>query len=127
MGKFQEPIGSFVARRRTPKITEQYKAIDGGSPIAHWTHEQGQSMIAKLTALCGGGATSPQQQAALADWFNYYISFRYAPPLTEQALLKMKADGVERAIAFSQYPQVLARSLARSLATRFQCRLHELC
>jgi protoporphyrin/coproporphyrin ferrochelatase len=33
------------------------------------------------------------------------VFFRYANPLTEVSLKQMKADGVERAIAFSQYPQ----------------------
>jgi ferrochelatase len=34
-----------------------------------------------------------------------YIAFRYASPLTEEALQQMKADGVTRAVAFSQFPQ----------------------
>ena len=35
-----------------------------------------------------------------------YIGFRYAHPLTSSALEEMARDGVKRAIAFSQYPQV---------------------
>lgn len=31
-----------------------------------------------------------------------YVAFRYAEPQTEEALAQMKADGVERAVAFSQ-------------------------
>lgn len=34
-----------------------------------------------------------------------YTCFRYAPPLTEDVVEQMRADGVKRAIAFSQYPQ----------------------
>lgn len=34
-----------------------------------------------------------------------YVAFRYAKPLTEDCLEEMKRDGVERAIAFTQYPQ----------------------
>jgi len=34
-----------------------------------------------------------------------YTAFRYATPLTEVALEEMKKDGVERAVAFSQFPQ----------------------
>lgn len=34
-----------------------------------------------------------------------YTMFRYADPLTVETLGKMKADGVRRAIAFTQYPQ----------------------
>ena len=31
-----------------------------------------------------------------------YVAFRYAPPLTDAALEEMKADGVTRAVAFTQ-------------------------
>lgn len=41
-----------------------------------------------------------------------YTAFRYAPPFTDDALDDMAADGVERAVAFSQ---VLPRSHRRSL------------
>ena len=34
-----------------------------------------------------------------------YIGFRYANPLTEETLDLMEKDGVENAVAFSQYPQ----------------------
>lgn len=34
-----------------------------------------------------------------------YIMFRYAHPLTEETLQKMKNDGIKRAIAFSQVLQ----------------------
>ncbi len=34
-----------------------------------------------------------------------YIAFRYAEPLIAEALRQMRADGVRRAVAFSQYPQ----------------------
>lgn len=35
----------------------------------------------------------------------YYIGFRYVHPLTEEAVEQMERDGVQRAIAFTQYPQ----------------------
>ena len=34
-----------------------------------------------------------------------YVGFRYARPLTEDTLAEMERDGVERIVAFSQYPQ----------------------
>ena len=37
----------------------------------------------------------------------HYLAFRYAQPLTEETLLQMKSDGITRAVAFTQYPQVL--------------------
>lgn len=35
----------------------------------------------------------------------FYIGFRYVQPLTEDAIEEMEKDGVERAVAFTQYPQ----------------------
>jgi ferrochelatase len=35
----------------------------------------------------------------------HYVGFRYTPPLTEDTLDRMISDGVEHAVAFSQYPQ----------------------
>ena len=34
-----------------------------------------------------------------------YVLYRYAHPLTEEALQQLEDDGVEHVVAFSQYPQ----------------------
>lgn len=44
-----------------------------------------------------------------------YVAFRYAAPLTEHALEEMKADGVTRAVAFTQYPQYSCSTTGSSL------------
>ena len=44
-----------------------------------------------------------------------YIAFRYAPPLTEDAINQMKEDGVTRAVAFTQYPQYSCSTTGSSL------------
>lgn len=44
MGRVQPVVGPWIAKRRTPKITEQYAAIGGGSPILKWTNVQGEHM-----------------------------------------------------------------------------------
>ena len=44
MGKFQNIIGPMIAKRRTPKIADQYQQIGGGSPIGKWTELQGNEM-----------------------------------------------------------------------------------
>lgn len=44
MGKLQPVVGPWVAKRRTPRISEQYAAIGGGSPILKWTNVQGENM-----------------------------------------------------------------------------------
>jgi hypothetical protein len=44
-----------------------------------------------------------------------YVAFRYANPLTETCLEEMEADGVKRAVAFSQYPQYSCSTTGSSL------------
>ncbi|XP_022242485.1 ferrochelatase, mitochondrial-like isoform X2 [Limulus polyphemus] len=90
----QWKLGPAIARRRTPKIQEKYREIGGGSPIKLWTEKQGKQMVELLDKVCP--ETAPHQ---------YYIGFRYASPLTEDVLEQMERDGVQRAVAFSQYPQ----------------------
>lgn len=101
MQRFLAPI---IAKRRTPKIEEQYKEIGGGSPIGKWTREQGEGMTALLDEL------NPESAPHKA-----YIGFRYAEPLTETALEEMRADGVKRAVAFTQYPQYSCSTTGSSL------------
>ncbi|TNN78891.1 Ferrochelatase, mitochondrial [Liparis tanakae] len=80
--------------RRTPKIQEQYSKIGGGSPIKYWTSMQGEGMVKLLDEM--SPETAPHK---------FYIGFRYVQPLTEEAIEEMEKDGVERAVAFTQYPQ----------------------
>ncbi len=42
---FCSQLAPFIAKRRTPKIQEQYRKIGGGSPIKKWTEIQGKGMI----------------------------------------------------------------------------------
>jgi ferrochelatase len=44
----QKYLAPWIAKRRTPKIQEQYSKIGGGSPIKMWTEKQGQEMIKLL-------------------------------------------------------------------------------
>ncbi|TMS08268.1 Ferrochelatase, mitochondrial [Larimichthys crocea] len=90
----QNKLGPFIAKRRTPKIQEQYSKIGGGSPIKHWTSMQGEGMVKLLDEM--SPETAPHK---------FYIGFRYVHPLTEDAIEEMEKDGVERAVAFTQYPQ----------------------
>jgi protoporphyrin/coproporphyrin ferrochelatase len=103
-GSRSEVQGPLIAKRRSPKIIEQYRAIGGKSPIGDWTRAQGRAMAAKLDQL--SPATGPHKA---------YVAFRYAPPLTEEALLAMKEDGIERVVAFSQYPQFSCTTTGSSL------------
>ncbi len=76
----------------------------GGSPIKYWTEAQGAAMVRRLDQL--SPETAPHK---------YYIAFRYASPLTEDALAEMARDGVTRAVAFTQYPQFSCATTGSSL------------
>ena len=45
-------MAAWIARRRTPKIQEQYQKIGGGSPIKMWTEKQGEGMVRLLDDMC---------------------------------------------------------------------------
>ncbi len=100
----QKLLGPFIAKRRTNSVRQKYHEIGGGSPILHWTEEQGRGMCARLDKL--SPETAPHK---------FYVAFRYVHPFSEDALRLMKADGVRRAIAFTQYPQFSCSTTGSSL------------
>ncbi|CAD6886862.1 unnamed protein product [Tilletia controversa] len=101
---FQKQLAPLIAKRRTPKIREQYAKIGGGSPILRWTRTQGEAMARMLDEL--HPETAPHKA---------YTAFRYARPLTDQALDEMARDGVTRAVGFTQYPQYSCSTTGSSL------------
>jgi ferrochelatase len=100
----QRWLGPFIARRRTPKVRNLYASIGGGSPILRYTEAQGRGMVARLDQI--SPETAPHQ---------FYVAFRYAQPKSDDALRAMQADGVERAVAFTQYPQFSCSTTGSSL------------
>ncbi|TFK26469.1 ferrochelatase [Coprinopsis marcescibilis] len=101
---FQRFLAPVIARRRTPQIEEQYAAIGGGSPILQYTQLQGEGMAKLLDEL--HPETAPHKA---------YVAFRYAQPLTEATARQLKEDGVQRAVAFTQYPQYSCSTTGSSL------------
>jgi ferrochelatase len=101
---FQRFVAPILARRRTPKIEQQYQDIGGGSPILRYTKLQGEGMVKLLDEL--HPETAPHKA---------YVAFRYAQPLTGETARQMKADGVKRAVAFTQYPQYSCSTTGSSL------------
>jgi ferrochelatase len=101
---FQRFLGPFIADRRTKKIQQHYQEIGGGSPILAWTEEQGRGMVAQLDDL--SPETAPHK---------FYVAFRYIAPTSDDALRAMHADGVRRAVAFTQYPQFSCATTGSSL------------
>ncbi len=100
----QNWLGPLIARRRAPRVRKLYADIGGGSPILRHTRAQGQGMIERLDRL--SPETAPHR---------FYVAFRYAKPKSEDALRAMHADGVERAVAFTQYPQFSCSTTGSSL------------
>ncbi len=100
----QQWLGPWIARRRAPKVRRLYANIGGGSPILRYTRAQGQGMVERLDRL--SPETAPHQ---------FYVAFRYVKPKSEDALRAMQADGVERAVAFTQYPQYSCSTTGSSL------------
>jgi len=100
----QRWLGPFIARRRTPKVRGLYASIGGGSPILRYTEAQGRGMVARLDRI--SPETAPHR---------FYIAFRYTRPSSDAALRAMRADGVERAVAFTQYPQFSCSTTGSSL------------
>jgi ferrochelatase len=101
---WQSVTGDWLARLRAPKVRRLYAAIGGGSPILRWTRAQGDALCARLDRLHPSSA--PHRP---------YIAFRYARPRAEDALRAMAADGVQRAVAFTQYPQFSCTTTGSSL------------
>jgi len=92
-GKFQTWLGSVISKRRAPRIIKQYEEA-GYSPQKKWTEYQGQEMCKLLDERLPD--TAPHKA---------YSCFRYVHPDTDDVLRQLKEDGVEKVIAFSQYPQ----------------------
>lgn len=69
-----------------------------------YTQIQGERMATLLDEL--HPATAPHKA---------YVAFRYARPLTDETARQMKADGVKRAVAFTQYPQYSCSTTGSSL------------
>ena len=87
-----------------PKVRGLYASIGGGSPILRLTQAQGRGMVERLDRLSPD--TAPHR---------FYVAFRYVQPRSEDALRAMHADGVERAVAFTQYPQFSCSTTGSSL------------
>lgn len=100
----QSFLGPFIAKRRVKSVQKNYTDIGGGSPILDWTEKQGEGMCRVLDEL--SPATAPHK---------FYVAFRYALPKSEDALKQMQADGVRRAVAFTQYPQFSCATTGSSL------------
>jgi len=100
----QRFLGPLVAKARTPHVRKLYAEIGGGSPLYRWTRLQADELATLLDER--SPATAPHRG---------YVAFRYTDPLTEAALCEMRADSVQRAVAFVQFPQYSCATSGASL------------
>jgi ferrochelatase len=78
----------WVARKRAPHVRRLYSEIGGRSPIAPITRKQAELLQAEL----GGG-------------YRCYAAFSAWTPYIREAVAQAKADGCERLVGVSLFPQ----------------------
>jgi protoporphyrin/coproporphyrin ferrochelatase len=87
----QKPLAWMISTSRARKSQENYKLIGGGSPLRRITEEQAQALQESL-----------KQKGQDAQ---VYIGMRYWHPFTEEAIARIKRDGVDRLVILPLYPQ----------------------
>ncbi len=87
----QKPLAWLIANSRASKSKENYREIGGGSPLRRITEEQAQSLQEHL-----------RQRGQEVQ---VYIGMRYWSPFTEEAIARIKRDGIEKLVILPLYPQ----------------------
>ncbi|MBD2462203.1 ferrochelatase [Oscillatoria sp. FACHB-1407] len=87
----QKPLAWFISTSRARKSQENYKQIGGGSPLRRITEEQAQAL---QEALKHKGHDA-----------QVYVGMRYWYPFTEEAIARIKRDGVDQLVILPLYPQ----------------------
>jgi protoporphyrin/coproporphyrin ferrochelatase len=87
----QKPLAWMISTSRARKSQENYKMIGGGSPLRRITEEQARALQSSLQ--------NKGQDAQV------YIGMRYWHPFTEEAIARIKRDGIERLVILPLYPQ----------------------
>ncbi|WP_008316660.1 ferrochelatase [Leptolyngbya sp. PCC 6406] len=87
----QKPLAWFISTSRVRKSQENYSQIGGGSPLRRITEEQGGALKESL-----------QRSGQEAE---IYIGMRYWYPFTEEAVARIKRDGIEELVVLPLYPQ----------------------
>ena len=96
----QKPLARLISSRRAPKSQEIYRKIGGGSPLKRITERQARTLEALL-----------RRQGE----FHVEVAMRYWPPLAEQAIHALLAQGVEQMIALPLYPHYTRATSGSSL------------
>ncbi|AFZ43543.1 ferrochelatase [Halothece sp. PCC 7418] len=87
----QKPLAWFISTARSRKSQENYKEIGGGSPLRRITEEQADALQAQLKA--------EGKEAKV------YVGMRYWHPFTEEAVVRIKRDRLDKLVILPLYPQ----------------------
>eukprot|EP00879_Flechtneria_rotunda_P012492 GHRR01013044.1.p1 GENE.GHRR01013044.1~~GHRR01013044.1.p1 ORF type:complete len:340 (+),score=58.83 GHRR01013044.1:202-1221(+) len=100
--KFLQPIlANVIATLRTPKSSDGYASIGGGSPLRRITDEQATALAKAL-------------RARGLD-VEVYVAMRYWHPYTEEALQHVVKDGINKLVILPLYPQFSISTSGSSL------------
>ncbi|HEY9737597.1 MAG TPA: ferrochelatase [Trichocoleus sp.] len=87
----QRPLAWLISSSRAKKSQDNYQQIGGGSPLRQITEQQAEALKQSLQA--------KGQDAEV------YIGMRYWYPFTEEAIARIKRDGIENLVVLPLYPQ----------------------
>lgn len=99
-------LSRFISSKRSGKVAHDYEAIGGGSPLNRLTKEQAENLEAGLNRDFG--------KAAGVN-FRVYMAMRYWQPTTEDAVARMKQDGVNKVVLLPLYPHYSKTTTGASL------------
>ena len=102
LSPLQPLVALLISKRRAPKSREAYNSIGGGSPIVEYTAAQAKLMTESLKKRYGLVAKT-------------YIGMRYWYPFTEEALDKIREDGINALVILPLYPQFSISTTGSSL------------
>lgn len=87
----QKPLAWLISSSRARRSQENYKQIGGGSPLRRITEEQAQAL--------------QQELSVKGQDVQVYVGMRYWYPFTEEAIARIKRDGVDQLVILPLYPQ----------------------
>lgn len=93
-------LARFIARRRAPRVAENYRQIGGRSPILGLTNAQADALR---------GALAPHVDAEV------FVAMRYWKPFTADAAAAVKAGGFDRVFLLPLYPHYSKATTLSSL------------
>src|SRR5258708_7777141 len=97
----QKPLAWLISTQRYKKSRGYYEQIGGGSPLRKITDDQARALHEEL--------------ARRNIDANVYVGMRYWKPFTEEALARIKSDGVTDLVALPLYPQFSISTTGSSL------------